>query len=479
MKRKLACLFCLTAITLSALAFEPHACGDCKEISGEGKASKDNSYGIEVTVYEVRCQGDIVPESQIEFFYVRRRVDTGQEEEMAVASNNNAIFDVSAEKDVLYEYIIYIRFKDEKDKMRLKTPRPVEGLRPSVSNYNIRLDYLKGTHLKDTCVLIWEFIGIDKDNIKYYYLEITSDPNHTWSPRRGFSNNPAKSFTIHSAKKNWLKVPNRKKHQKIWVCIRLIHKNGSSEFFYIEVPIKTGGPVASSNPKNALELPDLSKPAERFQAGKSYGLSYIPETIARVSEKPGYASIDPEEFLYSPSVTLDNSIADYLDVIASPKPDLSLLDACLKPYSFSEGDLNEGRLAATGYPEWRRLAFKSQCISYELSAMKIEVQEMVSEDGSRRKKMAILPNEYATIEKYQKTRGLFVWVELPTDCKLNSGLMAALQSRLRQLGYYHENVDGTFNLNLRMALVQYQKNKKLPIGNLDLATIASLGIDLE
>ncbi|MCB9291527.1 MAG: peptidoglycan-binding protein [Lewinellaceae bacterium] len=479
MNRKLACLSCLIAFTLSALALDPPACGGCKEITGEGTASKDDSYGIEVIVYNLKCQGDTLLHSQVEFIYVRKRVDSGKEETLAVDNNTNAIYDATAEKDVLYEYIIYIRFKDEGKKIRLATPGPIEGLRPSKSHYRISLDYMKGTHLKDTCVLIWEFLGIDRKDIQCYYLEITSNPNHTWSPRAGFSGNPAKSFSNHTTKENWLKLPNRLKIKKFWVCIRVVHQDGSSQFFHIEVPVATSGPIAFFDLNNARDIKGCLEALDKFQEGKYYGLSYIPETSAQTQEGRDYPAIAPEEFRKSPSVLLDHYVASYLEKQLSARQGQAAPVECLEPFFVSDGNIYETQVDDSEFREGFQLAFESNCSSYELNAMKILIRNAISEDGFPDKKVIILPNKYATIEKYQKTRGLFVWTELPDDYQLNNKLIRTLQKRLTQLGFYRGKMDGTFNLWLRIALLDYQKSRKLPIGNLDVPTIKSLGIDLE
>jgi peptidoglycan hydrolase-like protein with peptidoglycan-binding domain len=51
-----------------------------------------------------------------------------------------------------------------------------------------------------------------------------------------------------------------------------------------------------------------------------------------------------------------------------------------------------------------------------------------------------------------------------------------LQHALKVRGYYEGPADNVFGAKTKEALIRYQKNKGLPIGNLDMDTMKSLGL---
>ena len=51
-----------------------------------------------------------------------------------------------------------------------------------------------------------------------------------------------------------------------------------------------------------------------------------------------------------------------------------------------------------------------------------------------------------------------------------------LQEKLKKLGYYEDTVDGDFGKNTRIALMKYQENNGLPMGQYDYDTLKKLGL---
>lgn len=51
-----------------------------------------------------------------------------------------------------------------------------------------------------------------------------------------------------------------------------------------------------------------------------------------------------------------------------------------------------------------------------------------------------------------------------------------LQTKLQEMGYYEDEIDGAFGKNTRRALVKYQQENDLPIGQYDFDTLKSLGL---
>lgn len=68
-------------------------------------------------------------------------------------------------------------------------------------------------------------------------------------------------------------------------------------------------------------------------------------------------------------------------------------------------------------------------------------------------------------------------ISTQTPCPSGEGMqkMATIQVCLKQKGYYKGVIDNLLGPSTRQALVKYQKDNKLPVGNLNLETIKHLG----
>jgi peptidoglycan hydrolase-like protein with peptidoglycan-binding domain len=57
-------------------------------------------------------------------------------------------------------------------------------------------------------------------------------------------------------------------------------------------------------------------------------------------------------------------------------------------------------------------------------------------------------------------------------------IVASLQRSLRRAGYDPGKIDGRLGKKTSVSLEAYQRNKGLPVGNLTLETLQSLGVSL-
>lgn len=89
---------------------------------------------------------------------------------------------------------------------------------------------------------------------------------------------------------------------------------------------------------------------------------------------------------------------------------------------------------------------------------------------------SILSNQYATIDKYINTPGIHIWSEIPCSENIDTDLILETQSALKALGYYQEVENGKFDSYTKLSITKFQMERGLPIGNLDLETLSSLGI---
>ncbi len=93
------------------------------------------------------------------------------------------------------------------------------------------------------------------------------------------------------------------------------------------------------------------------------------------------------------------------------------------------------------------------------------------------------PAEYQTVSKrVLKTKGGYSeWKEIVCDNKVNTDVVSQIQSALKKKGYDigPKGVDGVLGTDTKAALVKYQKDNSLPVGNLNIETMKSLGVKFD
>jgi len=90
-----------------------------------------------------------------------------------------------------------------------------------------------------------------------------------------------------------------------------------------------------------------------------------------------------------------------------------------------------------------------------------------------------IPAEYKTVSKRQlvKAGGFSEWKEVLCGDKITTLDYREIQQALVARGYDVGGVDGTWGAKTKAALVKFQKDNGLPIGQLDFDTLRALGID--
>ena len=91
----------------------------------------------------------------------------------------------------------------------------------------------------------------------------------------------------------------------------------------------------------------------------------------------------------------------------------------------------------------------------------------------------VIPAEYKTVteKKLVSKGGYTVWTEILCASKTSTSTVRALQKALNDLGYNAGVVDGVLGLRTQTALQQFQTDKGLPLGNLNIETLSALGIN--
>jgi hypothetical protein len=89
-----------------------------------------------------------------------------------------------------------------------------------------------------------------------------------------------------------------------------------------------------------------------------------------------------------------------------------------------------------------------------------------------------IPAEYSTLssQKLVKTGGFTDWVEVLCEAKVTASKIMEVQQALKNKGYDPGPLDNVMGARTKAALIQFQKDNGLPVGNLNVETLRALGI---
>ena len=90
-----------------------------------------------------------------------------------------------------------------------------------------------------------------------------------------------------------------------------------------------------------------------------------------------------------------------------------------------------------------------------------------------------VPAEFTTVTKRNlvKKGGFTEWREVVCNYKVTTELNRQIQIALRDRGYNPGPIDNVIGTQTKAALVKFQKDNGLPIGNLNVETMKALGVD--
>ncbi len=113
--------------------------------------------------------------------------------------------------------------------------------------------------------------------------------------------------------------------------------------------------------------------------------------------------------------------------------------------------------------------------SVEGEYREIQVQKMVTPATTR---VVDVPAEYeeVTTRKLVKKGGFEEWKEILCAEEVTSYTIRQIQTALKERGYEPGPLDNILGTQTKAALVQFQKDNNLPIGNLNLETLKALGV---
>jgi hypothetical protein len=88
-----------------------------------------------------------------------------------------------------------------------------------------------------------------------------------------------------------------------------------------------------------------------------------------------------------------------------------------------------------------------------------------------------IPAVYKTVTKKKKiAEGYTKWVPVVCKTNINSTMVRNVQSALKREGYYHGPIDGVNGPETKAAIRAYQRAKGLPVANMSVALMESLGL---
>jgi hypothetical protein len=89
----------------------------------------------------------------------------------------------------------------------------------------------------------------------------------------------------------------------------------------------------------------------------------------------------------------------------------------------------------------------------------------------------VIPAEYQTVLIRKAPHQFWSqWREVMICEKMNVPTIGKIQEALKRLNYYHGEINNQLDKSTKKAISKYQKDKKLPIGNLNVETLKSLGL---
>ncbi|MCB9256916.1 MAG: peptidoglycan-binding protein [Chitinophagales bacterium] len=108
---------------------------------------------------------------------------------------------------------------------------------------------------------------------------------------------------------------------------------------------------------------------------------------------------------------------------------------------------------------------------------KVVAKEIVIE--KERLVEVVTPATYKTVQKrvVVEKGGYQVWREILCSDDLTQERILDIQKALLNAGYNPGPIDNVFGAMTKSALIQYQKDKGLPVGNLNLETLKALGVN--
>ena len=104
----------------------------------------------------------------------------------------------------------------------------------------------------------------------------------------------------------------------------------------------------------------------------------------------------------------------------------------------------------------------------------VKLQKMISPALAQRE---TIPEEFQTVSRTELiTEGKMEWQAVLCETNTTPGLVSSLQQMLANKGYDPGPIDGNLGQKTMSAIMSYQKNKGLPVGQLTIETLQSLNV---
>lgn len=363
-------------------------------------------------------------------------------------------FDTNAEAGIWYQYELVLIIRGQR--INVKTANTIKGVRPAADLKNVKLKEwdVYSYPSSDKLHMYIDFIGMDSLMKKgaIIHLQYTTNPIFGWSPAEGMYKDTLNHFSEDTFSDHLHEIPYNRKALKVWLSIRLIYQDGTSQYYYKSVDLQKLRlkPRAGLNytPED-WQYPPLDIQQKQMgttlSADKCYALSFVPSNKEQ----------QETESLAGNYISLRSNLCN------SAELSLAVADCRV--------DLTTSHAA-------KRVENRSNVFfaAYEIPVGKI--QQQTNADKILSPALVTTTNNFATMSKYLTEKGRFVWQEVNCDEEVDFELIFKVQQLLQRMGYYNGVPEGRLNTRTKAAITTYQLAMDFPIGNLDKQTLESLGI---
>ena len=234
--------------------------------------------------------------------------------------------------------------------------------------------------------------------------------------------------------------------------------------------------------------------------GKCYAKCYLPDQYemqaTQVIDKPSsyrYVNIPAvfenvvDTILVKPATTKYELVPavfeEVIDTILVSGPTTRWVKGKADPSCLSDNPENckvmclENVPAEYHYQKRKKIASPAYTKSIEIPAEYKYVSRTVMKTPAAKQAIEV-PATFRTINQNVLVRkgGFSEWKEILCASKINEEKILQIQQALRAKGYNPGAVDNVMGAQTKAALLQFQKDKHLPEGNLNIETLVALGI---
>lgn len=150
-----------------------------------------------------------------------------------------------------------------------------------------------------------------------------------------------------------------------------------------------------------------------------------------------------------------------------------IIPAEYKQVTLRRADMNSSSISVTKQVLKAKPGYREEIIPAEYKAVNAKVVKTPATFRTE-----TIPPEYVTVTKRKlvKAGGFTEWREVMCGEEITGYTIRQIQDGLRKAGYYNGTSDNVMGAKTKAALTKFQKDKGLPVGNVDFETLKALGV---